>query len=400
MGYWCLAEASCLNLSTMEQPIAALAQRNRELTILNTIAHQLNGSAELSAALAVALEQITAHFDLQTGWIWLLDEETGKSYLAAARNLPPALEDDSRSMEGDCYCLSTFRKGDLQGAANVNAVVCSRLDGRTAGTAGLQHHASVPLYAQKKKLGMLNVVSSDWREIATEDLRLLETVGDMLGIAIERARLFDRSAELGAVEERNRLAREIHDILGQGQAAVLMQLEAMDALFEAGAKREKLRRILSRLMAMVRDNLEEVRRSVADLRAASLEGRSLEEALEGLAADTGPKVEVEIVGTRPLPSRVEVGLYRIAQEALANVRQHANAQRVRLELEITPAAATLRVADNGRGFAPDQLTGDRFGLVGLNERARLLGGRLDVESKPGQGTRIAAVIPLEADGGN
>lgn len=384
----------------MEQPIAALAQRNRELTILNTIAHQLNGSAELSAALAVALEQITAHFDLQTGWIWLLDEETGKSYLAAARNLPPALEDDSRSMEGDCYCLSTFRKGDLQGAANVNAVVCSRLDGRTAGTAGLQHHASVPLYAQKKKLGMLNVVSSDWREIATEDLRLLETVGDMLGIAIERARLFDRSAELGAVEERNRLAREIHDILGQGQAAVLMQLEAMDALFEAGAKREKLRRILSRLMAMVRDNLEEVRRSVADLRAASLEGRSLEEALEGLAADTGPKVEVEIVGTRPLPSRVEVGLYRIAQEALANVRQHANAQRVRLELEITPAAATLRVADNGRGFAPDQLTGDRFGLVGLNERARLLGGRLDVESKPGQGTRIAAVIPLEADGGN
>ena len=385
----------------MEQPIAALAQRNRELTILNTIAHQLNGSAELSAALAGALEQITAHFDLQTGWIWLLDEESGKSYLAAARNLPPALADDPRSMEGDCYCLSTFRKGDLQGAANVNAVVCSRLDGRTAGTAGLQHHASVPLYAQKKKLGMLNVVSSDWQEIATEDLRLLETVGDMLGIAIERARLFDQSAELGAVEERNRLAREIHDILGQGQAAVLIRLEAMDALFESGAKRERLRRILSQLMAMVRANLEEVRRSVSDMRAASLEGRSLEEALEGLASSgTGPEVEVEIVGARPLPSRVEVGLYRIAQEALANVRQHANAQRVRLELEITPAAATLRIADDGRGFAPEQLTGDRFGLVGLGERARLLGGRLDVESKPGQGTRIAAVIPLEADGGN
>jgi len=337
----------------MEQPLAALAQRNRELTILNTIARQLNGSAELSAALAGALEQITTHFDLQTGWIWLLDEESGKSYLAAARNLPPALADDPRSMEGDCYCLSTLRTGDLQGAANVNAVVCSRLGGRTAGTAGLRHHASVPLYAQEKKLGMLNVVSSDWQEIAAEDLRLLETVGDMLGIAIERARLFDQSAELGAVEERNRLAREIHDILGQGQAAVLMQLEAMDALFVAGAKRGKLRRILSQLMAMVRDNLEEVRRSVADLRAASLEGRSLEEALAGLAAaDTGPEVEVEIVGTRPLPSRVEVGLYRIAQEALANARQHANARRVRLELEITPAAATLRIADDGRFHGP------------------------------------------------
>lgn len=381
--------------------MAALAQRNRELTILNAIAHQLNGSAELATALAVALEQITAHFDLQTGWIWLLDEKSGKSYLAAARNLPPALADDPRSMEGDCYCLSTFRRGDLQGAANVNAVVCSRLDGRTAGTAGLRHHASVPLYAQEKKLGMLNVVSSDWQEIATEDLRLLETVGDMLGIAIERARLFEHSAELGAVEERNRLAREIHDTLGQGQAAVLMQLEAMDALFEAGAEREKLRRIGRQLMAMVRVNLEEVRRSVLDMRAAPLEGRSLGEALEGLASPgTDPDVEVEIVGARPLPSRVEIGLYRIAQEALANARQHANARRVRLELEIAPAAATLRIADDGRGFAPEQLSGDRFGLVGLGERARLLGGRLDVESKPGQGTRIAAVIPLEADGEN
>ena len=385
----------------MERPIAALAQRNRELTILNAIARQLNGSADLSAALTVALEQITAHFDLQTGWIWLLDEQSGKSYLAAARNLPPALADDPRSMEGDCYCLRTFRKGDLQGAANVNAVVCSRLNGRTAGTGGLRHHASVPLCAREKKLGMLNVVSSDWQEIASEDLRLLETVGDMLGIAIERARLFERSAELGAVEERNRLAREIHDILGQGQAAVLMQLEAMDALFEAGAGREKLQRILSQLMAMVRANLEEVRRSVVDMRAASLEGRSLAEALAGLAAaGTGSKVKVEIVGARPLPSRVEVGLYRIAQEALANARQHANARQVRLELEITPAAATLRIADDGRGFAPEQLSGERFGLVGLGERARLLGGRLDIESEPGQGTRIAAVIPLEADGGS
>ena len=385
----------------MERPNAALAQRNRELTILNAIAHQLNGSAELSAALTVALEQITAHFDLQTGWIWLLDEQSGKSYLAAARNLPPALVRDPRSMEGDCYCLRTFRKGDLQGAANVNAVVCSRLDGRTAGTAGLRHHASVPLYAQEKKLGMLNVVSSNWQELAAEDLRLLETVGDMLGIAIERVRLFERSAELGAVEERNRLAREIHDTLGQGQAAVLMQLEAMDALFEAGAGREKLQRILSQLMAMVRTNLEEVRRSVSDMRAASLEGRSLAEALAGLAsAGTDPEVVVEIVGTRPLPSRVEVGLYRIAQEALANARQHAHARQVRLELEITPAAATLRIADDGRGFAPEQLAGERFGLVGLRERARLLGGRLDVESKPGQGTRIGAVVPLEADDGS
>ncbi len=136
-------------------------------------------------------EQITAHFDLQTRWIWLLDELEGATYLAASLNLPPALADDPRGMEGDCYCLHTFRRGDLWQAAKVNAVICSRLDGRVKGTERLRHHANVPLYVQEKKLGMLNVVSSDWQELSVGDLRLLQTVGDMLGIAIERTRLHD-----------------------------------------------------------------------------------------------------------------------------------------------------------------------------------------------------------------
>ena len=380
-------------------PIVALAQRNRELTILNTIAHQLNGSADLAGAMAVALEQITSHFDLQTGWIWLLDKESGASYLAAARNLPPVLAEDPRSMEGDCYCLSTFRKGDLPDAANISAVTCSRLDGRIKGTKGLRHHASVPLYAQDRKLGMLNVVSDDWQELSAEDLRLLQTIGDMLAIAIERARLYDERAESGAVEERNRLAREIHDTLGQSQAAVLMQLEAMDALFAAGAEPEQLRAYGVKAMQMMRSSLEEVRRSVLDLRAVPLEGRSLAEALQILARsleESDLSGEVELVGARPLPSRVEVGLYRIAQEACANAVQHARAQMVRIELHITPSSAKLSVADDGRGFESEQWSAERFGLVGMGERARLLGGHLEIESSPGQGTRIMAVIPLEA----
>ena len=211
---------------SMEQPIAALAQRNRELTILNAIAHQLNGSADLSAALTVALEQITAHFDLQTG-VDLVARRAEREKLFGGR-AQFALGPRGRfraAWRAIAIACAPSARGDLQGAANVNAVACSRLDGRTAGTArGCGTTPVLPLCAREQKLGMLNVVSSDWQEIASEDLRLLETVGDMLGIAIERARLFERSAELGAVEERSRLAREIHDILGQGQAAVLMQL--------------------------------------------------------------------------------------------------------------------------------------------------------------------------------
>ncbi|HKB46639.1 MAG TPA: hypothetical protein VKC57_03015, partial [Ktedonobacterales bacterium] len=102
-----------------------LGQLNRELTILNSIAQALNRSVEMSEALGAALAQVAELLGLSTGWIWLLNEETGASYLAAAQNLPRALSKNPRRMTGSCYCLDTYREGDLNGAANVNVVKCS-----------------------------------------------------------------------------------------------------------------------------------------------------------------------------------------------------------------------------------------------------------------------------------
>ncbi len=212
-----------------------LRRRNRELSILNAIAEALNRQVDLSRALQVALAQVARLLDLSTGWIWLLREDTGDSYLAAALNLPPALARHPHRMEGTCYCLDTFRAGDMDGAANVNVVTCSRLKWLDDGTAGLRYHASIPLYAHGRRLGVLNVASPDWRELSVDDLRLLYTVGDLVSIAIERARLFEQRAAHGAAEERNRLAREIHDTLAQGLTAITLQLETADALLEANA---------------------------------------------------------------------------------------------------------------------------------------------------------------------
>jgi two-component system NarL family sensor kinase len=257
-------------------------------------------------------------FALRTGWIWLLREDNGEPYLAAAQNLPPALADNPRRMEGSCYCLDMFRVGDLAGAANVNVITCSRLKNLIVGTDGLRSHASVPLYAHGKRLGVLNVVSSDWRELSAENLRLLYTVGDLVGIAIERARLFTASTQIGALEERNRLAREIHDTLVQGLAGIIMQLETADAFLES-AQADRGQDALRQALALTRSNLDEARRSVLDLRAAPLEGRSLDKALEALVHDRQAVAKVKIAfeasGSRPLPARIEAGLYRIAQEA-------------------------------------------------------------------------------------
>ncbi len=385
-----------------ESDTEKLRRRNRELSILNSIAQALNREVDLSQALHTTLAQVAELLDLQTGWIWLLREDTCEPYLVAAQNLPPALANSPERMNGSdyCYCLEAYQAGDLDTAANVSIITCTRLKGLVAGTDGLRYHATIPLYAHGKSLGVLNVASADWRRLSPDDLRLLYTVGDLLSIAIERARLFSRTAEFGAAEERNRLAREIHDTLAQGLAAITLQLETADALLEGGADAERTRQPIQNALALARANLEEARRSVLDLRAAPLEGRTLPEALSALAEEYARKSKLELAFTttgenRALPFRVEASLYRIAQEALNNVNRHASARHLTVTLGMQPDQVTLLVEDDGRGFDPSQTPEGRYGLIGLNERAKLLGGTFELCSTPGSGTRIKVTIPLK-----
>ena len=265
---------------------------------------------------------------------------------------------------------------------------------------GLRYHASIPLYAHGKPLGVLNVASTDWKRLSHEDLRLLYTVSDLLSIAIERARLYARSADFGAAEERNRLAREIHDTLAQGLTAISLQLETADALMEAGSIQTQAHAAIKQALSLTRSNLEEARRSVLDLRAAPLEGRTLTDALCMLADTIGEKYNLHIDcdmvgGNRPLPTRIETGLFRIAQEALTNVARHARAKHASLQLITAPKEAHMIVEDDGQGFDPQNIPEGRFGLVGLNERVHLMGGKLELRSKQNGGTRISVRIPLE-----
>jgi two-component system NarL family sensor kinase len=376
----------------------ALEHQNRELTILNRIAEALNREVDLQRALYVAMHNIVDLFNLNTGWIFLTDAENqDRFYTATTIALPPALADHPRRMGGTCYCIDSYLDGDMEGAANINAITCTRLEHLKEGTEGLRYHASIPLYAQEKQLGILNVASPDWREISEDELRLLHTVGDLLSIAIERARLFQSSAEIGAINERNRLAREIHDTIAQGLAAIALKLETADVLLETGAEKEKIQRLVTEALLLTRDNLEEARRSVLDLRAAPLEGRTLAEALQELLKSLKTKANFEVIGSSPpLPIRVAAGLYRIAQEAIHNADQHAEAQQVTVSLILMPEHVRLIVEDDGKGFDPatKQKKG-HFGLVGLKERVKLLHGKMDIVSCVGGGTVLEINIPLE-----
>ena len=261
---------------------------------------------------------------------------------------------------------------------------------------GLRFHASIPLSFHDRPLGIVNVAGPSWLRLTQDELRLLATIAYQVGIAVERARLAEASGRLARAEERTRIAREIHDTLAQGLTAIGLDLEGALRHLESDPARSRER--LERALGMARTSLEEARRSVLDLRAAPLAGRPLAEALAALGraftSETGVRVHVAASGDVQLPLRSESELYRIAQEALANVRQHAHATEVEIALRARAGEVILSVKDDGIGFDTRRSADGRHGLVGMRERARLLGGALRVVAHPGRGTTVSARVPL------
>ncbi|MGW5722611.1 sensor histidine kinase [Amycolatopsis sp. NPDC003865] len=205
------------------------------------------------------------------------------------------------------------------------------------------------------------------------------------------AQLVARAREAGVLDERQRLAREIHDTLAQGLTGIVTQLQAAD-----GADRD---RRLARVRELARDSLGEARRAVQALRPEPLDAAQLPEALSELgrrvAETSGVAVRVETTGeSRPLLPELEVTLYRVAQEALANAEKHAKASRIGLTLSYSDDLVLLDVVDDGVGFRPgDRGDGTGFGLEAMRRRVQRVAGTLSVESTPGDGTAVSAQVP-------
>ena len=212
---------------------------------------------------------------------------------------------------------------------------------------------------------------------------------------LESARHEAAHTALAAQEaERLRVARELHDEIGQTLTAVTIQAEgAADG--EPALAPDALRRVAD----AVRESLDEVRRIARELRPEALDDLGLVNALIALCtrvdAQKGPRVKRELQGALPpLSAEVELVLYRIAQESLTNALRHSDAGSATVSLEADADSVTLRVADDGQGM-PEQLPAGTAGIAGMRERALLVGGRLTIDSRPGQGTEVRLTIPAE-----
>ena len=229
-------------------------------------------------------------------------------------------------------------------------------------------------------------------EFNDEDQQLIEMLAAHAAVAIENARLYERARELSIVEERNRLARDLHDSVAQKLFGVVLTAEAASTLLTKDATQARAQ--LDRLQELVGEALEELRSLVFELRPPALETEGLATTLrkhvDVLRRVHRREIELRIGGAPALSPRADAEVFRIAQEALQNALRHSQAERIELSLEAHDGSLSLSVADDGDGFDCDDasLRSRRLGLTSMEERARELGGRLQIESSAGEGTTV------------
>ncbi|MGI5285204.1 sensor histidine kinase [Nonomuraea polychroma] len=211
------------------------------------------------------------------------------------------------------------------------------------------------------------------------------------------AQLLSQAREAGVLEERQRMAREIHDTIAQGLTAILTQVEAAEAA--VGEDVSAARSRLDTVRTVARESLTEARRSVQALRPGPLRHEAelasvIRDFAEKWARSTGVAAAVRVTGDpRPLHVEVETSLLRVAQEALHNVAKHASADRVQVTVSYMEDVVALDVRDNGRGFAAEATNGGGFGLMAMRQRVTRLAGNFVIETAPGEGTGICTTVP-------
>lgn len=381
-------------------------RRAKELATLNAISATVGRSLELEEILNAALDKTSETLTIEPrGGIFLLDPESGELVLKVHRNLPPSfVEQERRIAVGDCLCGLVAETGQILFCADPHDTRHSRSKLLDCST-----HLIVPLKAKERVLGVMFIYPRSPHEPSAQDLQLLTSIGSQIGVAIENAHLYEnmrfyvRQITKAQEDERRRVARELHDETTQALVALARQIDALTAssapLPEATLERiEKIRELTDY-------TLQGLRRCTQDLRPPTLDDLGLLATLKGLVTDLAKteavEAELEVIGDqRRLSPEAELLLFRIAQEALNNVRRHARASKVVTTVEFEDERVRLTISDNGQGFEVPQRTSDlaaagKLGLMGMHERARLLGGALTIKSELGKGTTIVADVPAE-----
>ena len=252
---------------------------------------------------------------------------------------------------------------------------------------------SVPILIKNEVYGSLALYYREPRKFSAEEIELATTFGDQTALAIENARLRTQVERAAVAEERNRIARDLHDSVTQTLFSASLIAEVLPRMWESD--REESEKRLAELRQLTRGALAEMRTLLLELRPATLIEVQLRELLRQLTeATTGRTripIRLELQGEGPLPPDVKIAFYHVAQEALNNVAKHAKATHVTVTFKRTQTRGQLTVTDDGRGFVIEKVTPEHLGLTIMNERAESIGARLQIESRLGHGTSVTVI---------
>ncbi len=380
--------------------------RTKELAALNAVAAVVSHSLNLQDILSRALDKTIEVVGVEAGGIYLLREDTQVLIIAAHKGLSAQFVAEIDNLEvGEGFSGRVAQTGEPLVVRDLSTD--PRLTRSVARESGFHSLAIAPLLSRATVLGTLFVVTRGRREFSQQEVELLTAIGAQIGVAVENARLYEQAQQVAVVEERQRLARELHDSVTQSLHSSTLMAEAGRRLASAGDL-ERTQHYLARLGEISQQALKEMRLLVYELRPPALREvglvGALQQRLDAVERRAGVDARLVVVSGDPgggkeveLPAAVEETLYRIAQEALNNALKHGQPSSVtvtlRIEGPLVDRRVEIEIVDDGSGFDAGAVDGaGGMGLVSMRERAEKIGGRLTVNSAPGEGTRVKVSV--------
>ena len=409
--------SSDLNLSAQG---SKTEKHYHDLVALSRVSAAISGLHELDAILRIGLDNVLNIMNGTVGGIMLLDEPSQTLSYQVYHGLSDKYAEEMRLKVGEGIAGKVTQSGrsvlleDISSEPNAARIDLISLE-------GLRAFISVPLRAKDNVLGVMNVASHVPHRFTKEDVHLLHSIGDQLGIAIEQARLNERLRKarerlrklarqnlVAEEEERRRIARELHDETSQSLSGIALQLEAlMEMSAKSGNQDAQLIAGLKKVQSLTVQVHKEVNRVMSNLHPAVLDTLGLVAAVRQHAKSNlqplNINVTVEVKGTEMrFPPDVEAALFRVFQGSIGNIAEHSKAKNASIVLVYQPNEFSLSISDDGQGFDVSKITdveesGRGRGLFSMRERIGFLGGTSGIESKIGAGATVWAKIPIGQD---
>lgn len=372
-------------------------QRNRDLTALNEVAAAVSSTLDLEGIMSTSLDRALELTSGRSGDIWLLGDDRSRLTLAARRGPDDRVaESPSLSLSlGEGLCGRVVAQGE------------TAVEVADSGSGEQVLSVALPLKSAGDILGVVCFTFDPGYLLLERTQELLEAISSQIAVAIKNAQLYQQVQDVAILEERDRIAREMHDGFAQVLGYVNTKAQAVQHLLAQGRTNEAAE-LVAQLEEAARQVYVDIREAILGLRATAQDDRRLVPRIKDYLELFGRLAEIRVTcaiengaDTVRLPVAAEIQLLRIIQEALSNVRKHARATDVTVRLRARNGSLHVTVRDNGRGFDPgsyDRGEWPQFGLQTMRERSEAVGGRFRLRSTPGKGTAVGVTVPLARSG--